>query len=43
MKTLTSGLALVALACWAVLFAQAGKLSDQEFRKVAASFKRATR
>ena len=37
MKSFSSCLALVALVSWTALYAQAGKLSDQEFRKLAAS------
>ena len=37
MKGFLSGVALVALLSCTALYAQAGKLSDQEFRKVAAS------
>ena len=37
MKRLISCCALAGLVSWAALSAQAGKLSDQDFRKVAAS------
>lgn len=37
MKSFVSCFALVALVSWTALYAQAGKLSDQEFRKLAAS------
>lgn len=37
MKLFLSCIALVALVSWTALYAQVGKLSEQEFRKVAAS------
>lgn len=37
MKSFVPCLALVALVSWTALYAQAGKLSDQEFGKLAAS------
>lgn len=37
MKLLLSCIAVVALVSWTALYAQAGMLSDQEFKKLAAS------
>jgi hypothetical protein len=37
MKTIVSALGLVALVSWSALYGQGGKLSDQEFSKLAAS------
>ena len=37
MKVFLSCVGLVALVSWSALYAQTGKLSDQEFRKLAAS------
>lgn len=37
MKLFISSVALVALVSWATVFGQAGKLTDQDFRKLATS------